>query len=162
TAAQAGAVPVNINPAYRPWELAYVLHQADVSVLLLHDRFKATDFFDVLAAVCPELAAAEPGALAAAACPRLDSVVRLHAASLPGGSRGRRWSRGRCCTGAWRGSPGRTGRTPTPRPAPTTAPSARSRRSTTSSRTRLTPSSSCRTPRAPAWACRCPSTPASA
>src|SRR5262249_13693277 len=83
-AAQVGAVLVNINPAYRSSELAYVLHQADVSVLLLHDRFKATAFFDVLAAVCPELAAAEPGALRAAACPRLRWVVSIHAAKRPG------------------------------------------------------------------------------
>src|SRR5438552_12650744 len=38
--AQVGAVLVNINPAYRANELAYVLNQADITCLFLTDCFK--------------------------------------------------------------------------------------------------------------------------
>src|SRR5262249_44836805 len=54
-AAHIGAVLVNINPAYRAHELAYVLSQADITTLLLTDRFKSSSYFDLLAAVCPDL-----------------------------------------------------------------------------------------------------------
>ena len=50
-AAQVGAVLVNVNPAYRAHELAYVLDQADIAVLFLTDRFKGSDYFALLAEV---------------------------------------------------------------------------------------------------------------
>jgi fatty-acyl-CoA synthase len=75
--AQIGSVLVNINPAYRAHELAYVLKQADITTLLLTDRFKNSSFFDILAEVCPELESAEPGELRSAACPRLRYVVSI-------------------------------------------------------------------------------------
>jgi fatty-acyl-CoA synthase len=76
-AARMGAVLVNINPAYRPFELKYVLDQSDSVALFLVARFKSSDYFAMLAEVCPELAAAEPGKLQAQACPRLRWVVAL-------------------------------------------------------------------------------------
>src|SRR5262245_54526113 len=39
-AASVGAVLVNINPAYRSHELEYVLNQADITTLVLTDKFK--------------------------------------------------------------------------------------------------------------------------
>src|SRR5581483_6077077 len=83
-AAAVGAVLVNVNPSYRAHELAYVLRQADVTALLLTDRFRGADYFEMLAAVCPELASAPPGALRAAACPRLRHVVSIKQDSRPG------------------------------------------------------------------------------
>src|SRR5439155_24491367 len=83
-AAQVGAVLVNVNPAYRAHELEYVLNQADITTLFLTDQFKQSNFFDILAAVCPELATAAPGALNAAACPRLRWVVSIKSAKRPG------------------------------------------------------------------------------
>ena len=50
---------VNINPAYRPFELKYVLKQSDAVALFLVDQFKTSDYFAMLAEVCPELAARE-------------------------------------------------------------------------------------------------------
>src|SRR5438876_12041206 len=44
-AAHLGAVLVNINPAYRAQELAYVLNQADITALLLTDQFKSSQYF---------------------------------------------------------------------------------------------------------------------
>src|SRR5262249_19228240 len=42
---------VNINPAYRAHELEYVLNQADITTLLLTDRFKTSDYFATLAGI---------------------------------------------------------------------------------------------------------------
>lgn len=47
--ARIGAVLVTINPAYRAFELQYVLKQSDAAALFLVDRFKTSDYFDMLA-----------------------------------------------------------------------------------------------------------------
>jgi fatty-acyl-CoA synthase len=83
-AAAAGAVLVNVNPAYRAHELRYVLEQADVTTLLLTDRFKGSDYQAMLEEVCPELPGCPPGELRAAACPRLRRVISLKEAPRPG------------------------------------------------------------------------------
>jgi fatty-acyl-CoA synthase len=75
--ARIGAVLVTINPAYRPFELKYVLNQSDAKALFLVDRFKASDYFAMLAEVCPELTQSEPGKLNASGFPRLRWVVAL-------------------------------------------------------------------------------------
>jgi fatty-acyl-CoA synthase len=83
-AAHAGAVLVNINPAYRAHELAYVLNQADITTLFLTDRFRNSSFFDILAEVCPEMAVCPPGQVQAAACPKLRRVISIKADTRPG------------------------------------------------------------------------------
>jgi fatty-acyl-CoA synthase len=75
--AEIGAVLVTVNPAYRPFELRYVLRQSDAKALFLVDRFKTSDYFAMLAEVCPELATATPGSIAAAEFPELRWVVSL-------------------------------------------------------------------------------------
>jgi fatty-acyl-CoA synthase len=75
-AASVGSVLVNINPAYRAHELAYVLAQADITTLLLSDRFKGSDYFELFTSVCPELPAP--------ACPRLRHVASIQQAKRPG------------------------------------------------------------------------------
>ncbi len=82
--AYAGAVLVNVNPAYRASELEYVLRQADITTLLLTDRFKTSDYFAILEEVCPELAACAAGGLRSGACPRLRNVVSIQQAKRPG------------------------------------------------------------------------------
>jgi fatty-acyl-CoA synthase len=59
--ARIGAVLVNINPAYRPFELEYVLNQSDSVALFLVDQFKTSSYFDMLREVCPEVADARDG-----------------------------------------------------------------------------------------------------
>jgi fatty-acyl-CoA synthase len=83
--ARIGAVLVTINPAYRPFELHYVLRQSDAKALFMVDRFKSSDYFSMLAEVCPELAAAAPGQLASTEFPRLQWVVGLRG-STPAGA----------------------------------------------------------------------------
>ena len=56
--ARAGAILVNINPAYKSTELAYALTQSGVSLLVMARGFRQTDYVELLAAVrgsCPEL-----------------------------------------------------------------------------------------------------------
>ncbi|MGD9644575.1 MAG: AMP-binding protein [Pirellulales bacterium] len=75
--ARIGAVLVTINPAYRPFELKYVLAQSDAVALVLVDRFKTSDYFAMLSSVCPELATSPPGELGAAEFPRLRWVISI-------------------------------------------------------------------------------------
>jgi len=82
--AQIGAVLVNINPAYRAQELEYVLKQADITTLLLTHSHKSSSFFDILAAICPEIANCSPDHLQSSACPRLRHVISIHEAKLRG------------------------------------------------------------------------------
>src|SRR5438067_6079896 len=56
--ARAGAILVNINPAYKAAELEYVLNQSGVSLLCLAHGFRQTDYLAILADVrgrCPRL-----------------------------------------------------------------------------------------------------------
>ncbi|MEX0716275.1 MAG: AMP-binding protein, partial [Planctomycetaceae bacterium] len=52
--ARIGAVLVNVNPAYRASEMAYVLEQSDSVALFLIDRFRKSDYFAMLGEVLPE------------------------------------------------------------------------------------------------------------
>ena len=76
--ARIGAVLVTINPAYRPFELKYVLRQSDAVALFLVERFKTSNYFEMLDEICPELAAATPGSINAGEFPKLRHVVAMH------------------------------------------------------------------------------------
>ena len=54
--AKLGAILVNINPAYRTHELAYVLKQAGISVLISAPAFKTSDYRSMVAEVREECA----------------------------------------------------------------------------------------------------------
>jgi fatty-acyl-CoA synthase len=57
--AKAGAILVNINPAYRTSELAYALGQSGVSTLVLAPRFRQADYLGMLDQVAGDLPALE-------------------------------------------------------------------------------------------------------
>src|SRR5689334_17483730 len=57
--AQIGAILVNINPAYRTHELAYVLRQAGVRLLVSATSFKTSDYTAMVAEVLPECPSVE-------------------------------------------------------------------------------------------------------
>jgi len=71
-AAKAGAILVNINPAYRLRELEYALRHSGVSVLIAARGFRSTDYVDMLLRLAPEL-------------PALRHVVYLGPDAQPGG-----------------------------------------------------------------------------
>ncbi|MDX1948840.1 MAG: AMP-binding protein [Pirellulaceae bacterium] len=83
-AARMGAVLVNINPAYRPFELEYVLNQSDSVALFLVDEFKTSNYFTMLAEVCPEIATAQGGTVQSPKFPQLRKVIALKGNSPPG------------------------------------------------------------------------------
>jgi fatty-acyl-CoA synthase len=84
-AAKAGAILVNINPAYRLRELEYALRQSGVSILILARRFRNTDYVELLTELAPELRTAASTRLAVERLPSLRAVVYLGADAAPGG-----------------------------------------------------------------------------
>jgi fatty-acyl-CoA synthase len=84
-AAKAGAVLVNINPAYRLRELEYALIHSGVSVLIAARGFRSTDYVEMLLALIPELTAARTGPIQAERLPAFRRVVYLGTDAEPGG-----------------------------------------------------------------------------
>jgi fatty-acyl-CoA synthase len=82
--AKAGIVQVNINPAYRPSELEYVLNKVGCKGLVTGVRFKTSDYIAMLQDLLPELADCRPGELEAARVPSLRTVIRLGGEATPG------------------------------------------------------------------------------
>ena len=85
-AAKAGAILVNINPAYRLRELEYALNQSGVSVLVTARGFRTTSYVDMLTTLMPELQRAGPGALETDKIPALRHLVYLGSGPAPGGT----------------------------------------------------------------------------
>lgn len=83
--ARVGAVLVTINPAYRPFELKYVLEQSDAVALVLVPRFKTSDYYAMLNEVCPELAESTPGQIRSSHFPKLRWVVAIDQTAPSGG-----------------------------------------------------------------------------
>lgn len=83
--ARIGAVLVTINPAYRPFELKYVLEQSDAVALVLVPRFKTSDYYAMLNEVCPELAGSIPGQIHSSHFPKLRWVIAIDHSAPSGG-----------------------------------------------------------------------------
>ena len=79
-----GAILVNINPAYRLHELAYVLEQSGCAAVIIAPRFKSSDYTRMLYEICPELNRVEPGKLRSAKVPGLTTIIRLGSEPSPG------------------------------------------------------------------------------
>lgn len=75
--AKAGLILVNINPAYRLSELEYVLNKVGCAALVLADRFKTSDYVDMVRSLAPESERADAGALQAERLPHLRWLVTL-------------------------------------------------------------------------------------
>ncbi|MGA7817817.1 AMP-binding protein [Caballeronia sp.] len=82
--ARIGAILVNINPAYRLAELEYALNTVGCKALVAAEHFKTSKYLEMLQALAPELAVAEPGALHAAKLPDLRAVIRMGEGTTPG------------------------------------------------------------------------------
>ena len=77
--AKIGAVMVNVNPAYRTHELAYVLEQSEANAMVLIGRFRNSDYVAMLNEVVPELRDSTPGELRSSRFPYLRNVVHIPA-----------------------------------------------------------------------------------
>src|SRR5262249_5218343 len=53
--AKIGAILVNINPAYRTFELEYALKQSECNVLISGESFKDAEYLPMLREIIPEL-----------------------------------------------------------------------------------------------------------
>lgn len=83
-----GAVTVPVNARYMPPELAYVVENADLKVLLTTDKIaEAVNFVERLHLAFPALADADPARLELAAAPKLRNIV-LYGSSAAGGMLG--------------------------------------------------------------------------
>ncbi len=82
--AEIGLVMVNINPAYRLAELEYALNRVGCKGLILAESFKTSRYLEMLQALAPELADAEPGKLQSEKLPHLRTVIRMGEAISPG------------------------------------------------------------------------------
>ena len=77
--AKIGAVMVNVNPAYRTHELAYVLEQSEANALVLIGRFRNSDYAAMVNEVVPELKDSNPGELYSSQFPYLRNVICIPA-----------------------------------------------------------------------------------
>ena len=73
--ARIGAVLVNINPAYRPRELAYALQRSEVNGLFVIPRFRSSDYIGMLVELMPELQHAAAAEITSTDFPALRRVV---------------------------------------------------------------------------------------
>ncbi len=84
-AAKAGAVLVNIDPAYRLRELEYTLTHSGASVLIAARRFRSTDYVEMLPGLMPELTSTGTGLIQAQRVPALRRLIYLGTDAGPGG-----------------------------------------------------------------------------
>ena len=82
--AQIGAILVSINPAYRRAELEYALNKTGVSVLMLAEQFKSSDYIAMIEALAPELASHKGEALSLEKLPHLNHLVHMGTGDRPG------------------------------------------------------------------------------
>ena len=74
--ARIGAILVCVNPAYRLHELEYALSKVQCKTLVTADRYKTSEYIEMLQALAPELSECEPGVLQSAKLPHLKTVIR--------------------------------------------------------------------------------------
>jgi fatty-acyl-CoA synthase len=75
--AKAGLILVNINPAYRLFELEYALNKVDCKALITATSFKSSDYVGMLRELAPELDNCSGRDLHAAKLPSLLTVICL-------------------------------------------------------------------------------------
>ena len=82
--ARIGVILVNINPAYRAFELEYALNKVGCQALVLAPAFKTSNYVQTLQDLAPELADCAPGALQARRLPALRAAISLGDTATPG------------------------------------------------------------------------------
>ena len=82
--AKIGAIMVCINPAYRLYELEYVLNKVGCKAIVTAEFFKSSMYLDMLRKLAPELGICEPGKLISEKLPQLKTVIRMGNEKSPG------------------------------------------------------------------------------
>jgi len=75
--AKIGAIMVNINPAYRTYELEYALKQSEIQTFIIQGRFKTSDYVGMFYEACPEAYEAKPGRISSEKFPFLKTAIFL-------------------------------------------------------------------------------------
>ena len=83
-AARLGAVLVNVNPAYRVFELQDALRVVDVTTLVVGRPFKSSDFVGMVHSICPEAAEAGDRDWSSEKLPALKRLIALGDRPSPG------------------------------------------------------------------------------
>ncbi len=82
--AKIGAIMVCINPAYRLHELEYALNKVECRVIVSAERFKTSEYLQMLQQLAPELGHCQATALQAEKLPHLQMVIRMGEEATPG------------------------------------------------------------------------------
>jgi len=75
--AQIGAILVCVNPAYRIFELEYALNMVQCKAIVTAEKFKSSDYLDMLNQLAPELANCDAGHLTSERLHHLKIVIRM-------------------------------------------------------------------------------------
>jgi len=76
--ARIGLILVNINPAYRLSELEYALKKAGCKALISAEKFKSSNYLEMIRTLAPELATCKRGHLVSKTLPDLKIVIGIH------------------------------------------------------------------------------------
>ena len=82
--AKIGAILVNINPAYRLYELEYALNKSGCRAIVSAERFKSSKYLEMLYVLAPALKTCPPGRLRSHKIPSLEIVIRMGEEESPG------------------------------------------------------------------------------
>jgi fatty-acyl-CoA synthase len=82
--AKIGAILVNINPAYRLYELDFALNKVECKVVIAAEKFKSSEYLHMLGTLAPEIASCEPGYLRSDKLPHLTTIIRMGDERSPG------------------------------------------------------------------------------
>ena len=82
--AKIGAILVNVNPAYRLFELEFVLNKVECKAIIAAEKFKSSEYLSMLNKLAPEMSTCEPGYLRAGKLPHLTTVIRMGEGRSPG------------------------------------------------------------------------------
>ena len=82
--AKIGAIMVCINPAYRLYELEFVLNKVECKAIVAAEKFKSSEYLNMLNTLAPEISTCEPGYLRAGRLPFLTTIIRMGAVRSPG------------------------------------------------------------------------------
>jgi fatty-acyl-CoA synthase len=75
--AKVGAILVNLNPSYRLHELEYALKQSGCKYVIIADRFKKSNYTEMVYELAPQLYHFNPGNLRCEKLPNLRGIIRL-------------------------------------------------------------------------------------
>ncbi|XP_069130601.1 medium-chain acyl-CoA ligase ACSF2, mitochondrial-like isoform X2 [Argopecten irradians] len=83
--ARAGLILVNINPQYKEQELQFALSKVACKAIILSEKFKDQNYYEILRSVVPELSDSSPGDIKCQRLPNLKILVTMGDHSYNGG-----------------------------------------------------------------------------